>query len=268
MDYINLNKLVLKSNSTLLLSLPKFCIYFLKLIIREKEINKILTKYSNYEGIEFLAEIIEELNIKIEIDGIDNLPENGKCFFVANHTFGFIDGLILTYTIGKKYGDFRAIGNESFLLIPHLKSKIVAVNVFGTNPKKYTIELQKLFASNLPITHFPAGLVSRVKKGKIEDCHWKKSFINKAVDNQRDIIPFYFYGKNSYLFYFIYITRKTLGIKSNIELAMLPHEIFNKRNKTIRVRVGKPISYSTFDKSKSTDEWAQWVKQQVYNLKK
>lgn len=268
MDYINLNKLVLKSNSTLLLSLPKFCIYFLKLIIREKEINKILTKYSNYEGIEFLAEIIEELNIKMEIDGIDNLPENGKCFFVANHTFGFIDGLILTYTIGKKYGDFRAIGNESFLLIPHLKSKIAAVNVFGTNPKKYTIELQKLFASNLPITHFPAGLVSRVKKGKIEDCHWKKSFINKAVDNQRDIIPLYFYGKNSYLFYFIYIIRKTLGIKSNIELAMLPHEIFNKRNKTIRVRVGKPISYSTFDKSKSTDEWAQWVKQQVYNLKK
>lgn len=268
MDYINLNKLILKSNSNLLQILPEFCIYFLKLIIREKEINRILTKYSDYEGIDFLSKIIEELNINVEIDGIDNLPENGKCFFIANHPFGFIDGLILTYTIGKKYGDFRAIGNESFLLIPHLKSKIAAVNVFGTNPKNYTIELQKLFASNLPITHFPAGLVSRVKKRKIEDSHWKKSFVKQAVDNQRDIIPFYFYGRNSYLFYIIYVIRKTLGIKATIELSMLSHEIFNKRNKTIRVKIGKAISYSTFDKSKSTDAWAQWVKQQVYNLKK
>lgn len=267
MDYINLNKLILKNNSNLLQILPKFCIYFLKLIIREKEINKILTKYSHYEGIEFLSKIIEELNIKVEIDGIDNLPENGKCFFVANHPFGFIDGLILTYTIGKKYGDFRAIGNEYFLLIPHLKSKIAAVNVFGTNPKNYTIELQKLFASNLPITHFPAGLVSRVKKRQVEDPHWKKSFIKQAVNYQRDIIPFYFYGRNSYLFYFIYVVRKALRIKATIELAILPHEIFNKRNKTIHVKIGKAILYSTFDKSKSNDEWAQYVKQQVYNQK-
>jgi len=266
-EYINIHKLIKASNSKLLKRLPNFVIYLIKLIIRENEINRILSDYADYEGVEFLTKIIDELNIKIEIDGIENLPENGKCFFVANHPFGFVDGIILTKTVGSKYGDFRAIGNEVFKFIPHIKANVAAVNVFGTNSREYIIELEKLFASNMPITHFPAGLVSRIKGRNIEDRDWQKAFINKSIEYQRDIVPFFFYGGNSSLFYLIYIVRKALGIKATIELVLLPYEIFNKKNKIIKVKIGKPISYQTFDKSKNHFEWAQYVKEQVYNLK-
>lgn len=268
MDYINLDKIIKEGNSKFLKRMPQSCINLLKLYIREQEINRILTKYSDSQGIDFLLNIIDELNIKVEIDGLENLPEGGKCFFVANHPFGFVDGLILTSTVGKKYGDFRAIGNETFLLVPHLKQNIAAVNVFGTNPKNYTLELQKLFSTDMPITHFPAGLVSRIRNWRVEDSPWKKSFIKQARDNNRDIVPFYFSGKNSRVFYTIFLIRKTLGIKACLELSMLPHEIFNKRNKTIRVRIGKPIPYQTFDKSKSLNDWAEYVRKHVYSLKK
>ena len=163
-EYINIHKIIKASDSKFLKRLPNFVIYLIKLIIRENEINRILSAYADYEGVEFLYKIKDELNINIEIDGMENLPENGKCFFVANHPFGFVDGLVLTKTVSDKYGDFRAIGNEVFILIPQLKSKIAAVNVFGKNPKQYILELEKMFASNLPITHFPAGLVSRIKE--------------------------------------------------------------------------------------------------------
>ena len=119
----------------------------------------------------------------------------------------------------------------------------------------------------MPITHFPAGLVSRIKGRNIEDRDWQKAFINKSIEYQRDIVPFFFYGGNSSLFYLIYIVRKALGIKATIELVLLPYEIFNKKNKIIKVKIGKPISYQTFDKSKNHFEWAQYVKEQVYNLK-
>lgn len=267
MEYININKQIQESNSKFLKKLPSFIVNWIKIIIRQDEINRILSKYSDYEGIEFLAKTIEELNIKVEIEGIENLPDNGKCFFVANHPFGFVDGLILTSTIANKYGDFKAIGNELFLLIPHLKGNVAAVNVFGTNPKEYILELKKLFNSDIPITHFPAGLVSRLKKGQVEDRDWQKGFIKEAVAYQRNVVPFYFYGRNSLLFYFIFIIRKTFGISKTLELVLLPHELFNKRNKTIRVKIGKPISYSTFDKSRSHYDWAQFVKEKAYNLK-
>jgi putative hemolysin len=266
-ENINIHRLIKASDSKLLKRLPNFIIYLIKLIIRQNEINRILSAYADYDGVEFLSKIKDELNIKFEIDGMENLPENGKCFFVANHPFGFVDGLVLTKSVGSKYGDFRAIGNEVFMLIPHLKSKIAAVNVFGTNSREYIIELEKVFASNLPITHFPAGLVSRIKERKIEDRDWQKAFITKAIEHQRNVVPIFFYGRNSNLFYFIYIIRKLLGIKATIELVLLPHEIFTKRNKTIKVKIGKPIIYQTFDKSKTHFEWAQLVKEQVYNLK-
>ena len=267
MEYININKQIKESSSKFLKKLPCFFVNWIKIIIRQDELNFILAKYSKYEGVRFLAKIVKELNIKVEIEGIENLPDNGRCFFVANHPFGFVDGLILTSTVANKYGDFKAIGNNVFMLIPHLKGNIAAVNVFGTNSREYVLELDRVFNSDIPITHFPAGLVSRIKKGKVEDRDWQKGFIKKAVVYQRNVVPFYFYGRNSLLFYFIYIARKTFGISKTLELVLLPHELFNKRNKTIRVKIGKPISYRTFDISRSHHDWAQFVKKQVYNLK-
>jgi len=266
-EYINIHKLINDSNSKLLKGLPLFVIGLIKLIIRQNEINRILNKYAVYEGIDFLPKIIEELNLKVVIEGIDNLPENGKCFFVANHPFGFVDGLILTNTVASNYGNFKAIGNEVFTLVPHIKPIVAAVNVFGTNPRRYSLELEKVFESDLPITHFPAGLVSRIRMGKIEDNNWHKAFITKAIEHQRNVVPLFFYGRNSRLFYFVYIIRKALGIKTNFELVLLPHELFNKKNKTIKIKIGSPIPYQTFNHTKNHYEWAQFVKEQVYSLK-
>lgn len=264
--YIDLAAQIQRSNSALLKKLPRFVVRGLEMLIRQDEINRMLNKYSGVEGVEFLQKLVEELNIRIDYKGLENLPESGKCFFVANHPFGFMDGLILTYTVGTKYGTLKAIGNELFMLIPQLRPLIAAVNVFGANPKDYLRGLELVYQSDSPITHFPAGLVSRMTRGRIEDGPWQKSFITKAVTCQRDIVPFHFTGRNSMLFYTVYLIRKTLGIKANVELALFPHEIFNKRNKTIRVIIGKPIPHTTFDKSKSPAEWAQVVKASLYEL--
>ncbi len=266
-NYIDVHKRIKESNSKFLKGLPGFVVSLIKIIIRQDEINRILTAYADYKGVDFLSKIVSELNIKVVIDGQENLPDNGRCFFVANHPFGFADGLILTNIVSQKYGDFRAIGNELFLLIPQVRPIVAAVNVFGTNPRKYLLELEKVFASNLPITHFPAGLVSRMKGCRVEDRDWQKSFVTKAVEHQRDIVPIFFHGRNSRLFYLIYIGRKMLRINATLELALLPREIFNKKNRTIRVKIGKPISHHTFNSTKTHFEWAQYVKQKVYSLK-
>jgi len=263
---VDIHRLIKASDSSLLKRLPYFIVCLIKLIINEKEINRIFSLYEEYEGNEFLQKLIEEFNITIDIEDIENLPENGRCFFVANHPFGFLDGLLLTVMVGNKYGEFRAIGNEVFNLIPQLKPIIANVNVFGRNPQKYLTELESLFASDLPITHFPAGLVSRVRKGRIEDGDWKKSFIKKSIEHKRNIVPVFFYGRNSRLFYFIFIIRKILRINTNLELILLPHEIFNKRNKTLRMKIGTPVSYKVFDKTRSYSEWAQFMKYKVYAL--
>jgi hypothetical protein len=43
--------------------------------------------------------------------------------------------------------------------------------------------------------------------------------------------------------------------------------MFAQRGKTLRLIVGKPIPYSTFDNRHSTREWADMVKSYCYKLK-
>ena len=267
MKYINIATIINDINSRKLKRLPGFIIKWIEKIIRQDEMNQILTKYSDYQGLDILTKIIEELNIKIEVDGKENLPENSRCFFLSNHPFGLIDGLVLTKIVGDKYHVLKSIGNEAFMYVPHLRPFIAAVNVFGKNSKEYITALENIYDSDVPITHFPSGEVSRLYNGKIQDCQWHKSFITKAVSHKRNIVPFYIYGRNSRFFHFISFVRRVLGIKSNIEFIMLPREMFRKRNKTIRIKIGQLIPHQKFDKSFSHWEWADKVRKYVYDLK-
>ena len=266
MKYIDITSIIRESNSRILKRLPGFIIKCIEKIILQEKINQILTKYSDYQGLEFLPKIIEEFNITIEVLGKENLPENKRCFFISNHPFGIIDGLVLTKIVGDKYHVLKSIGNEAFMYVPNLRPLIAAVNVFGRNSKDYVTELENLYITDVPITHFPAGEVSRFYSGKIQDCKWQKSFITKAISFNRDIVPFYIYGRNSRFFYFLSSARRVLGIKTNIEIILLPREMFRKKNKTIKVKIGKPIPSQKFDKTYSHWDWTDKVRKYVYDL--
>ncbi len=266
MDYIDIRKILKEGKSRNFKNLPDFVYSFFERILRLKEVNRILTEYEKDMGVDFLKKLINRFNFNIEVEGLDNLPENGRCFFVGNHAFGFLDGLIITKTVFEKYGELRFIGNEVLLLIPNLKHFAAAVNMYDKSPREYMIALQQIFDSDLPITHFPNGSVSRIHKMKIRDNHWHKSFVSKAVTCKRDVVPVRFYGRNSNLFYSVFILRKLLFIKMEIETALLPREFFRKKNKTIKVKIGKPIPYERFNNTLSHCEWAQKVKDEVYSL--
>jgi len=268
MNYIDTENIIKNSNYKLLRRLPRFIIRTIIRIIKQDEINDILTRHSESIGVDFLEKMLKEFNLTLIIEGKENLPENGKCFFVSNHPFGVIDGLVLTHTVSQKYGTLKAIGNDSFNFVPHLRPLIAAVNSFGASPKEYINALEKVFESDTPITHFPAGEVSRVYNFRVQDCKWQKSMITKSIQNQRDIVPIHIYGRNSRLFYSIGVIRKIFFIKLNLELMLLPSEMLKKQNATIRVRIGKPISHKKFDSSYNHWDWAQKVRQHVYNLGK
>jgi putative hemolysin len=142
----------------------------------------------------------------------------------------------------------------------------IPINKHGSNSREAAIVLNKTYDSNEQILIFPSGLASRKIKGKITDLEWKKHFISKAVKHKRDIIPVFIGGRNSNRFYRVANIRKFLRLKWNIEMFYLPDELVKHSNSVIPVYFGKPIPYTTFDKSKSQAEWAEWVKDRVYDI--
>lgn len=266
MRTIDIERLIKESDNKTLKNLPRIVIWLLKKIIREKTLNQILEKHQGLEGKVFEDKILEDFRLKVLISGKENLPENGRCIFCANHPFGILDGCILTNTIASRYSELKAIGNDAFNLIPPLRSFIFKVNVYGMNTKDKIAELDNLYASDYAITHFPAGEVSRKYNGKIQDSEWQKSFVIKAISHQRDIVPFFFKGRNSRLFYFVHWFRKKIGLDLNLELVLLPREFFKKRSKKIEVYIGKPIPYTFLDNSRTPRDWTRLIRDYTYQL--
>lgn len=249
--------------------IPGFIVDYLIRTIHQDELNDILTRYQDKDGVAFMQELIGYFDLTLELVNEENIPTEGRFIFASNHPLGGLDGICLSAIIGARYGGkIRYLVNDLLLYLSNLRSIFVPVNKHGAQGKKNAKKIDEAYASDNQIVTFPAGLCSRKQHGKIQDTEWKKSFIQKAVEHRRDVVPVYFEGRNSNFFYCLANLRKTLGIKMNYEMIYLPDEMFRSKHKTFRIYFGKPISWETFDTSRKPAEWAEWVKGIAYNLKK
>jgi len=247
---------------------PTFIVNYLRRIVHEKEINIFFKNNPNLKNLEFIEAGLKYLEVTIDIIGKENLPpKGGKYIFASNHPLGGLDGIASGYLIGKEYnGKVRFFSNDLLMNLHPLHDMFIPVNKTGSQVKSHAEMMQKLYESDNHLITYPAGMCSRKINGKIEDLEWKKNFISKSVEYQRDVIPVYFDGKNSSFFYNLANLRKFLGIKFNIEMLYLADEMFKQKGKHFNLRIGKPIPWQTFDKSKSQSHWAKWVKEIVYKL--
>lgn len=263
-------KQVLKQKApSLAEKVPGFIINYLIHTIHQEELNDILIRYQDKEGVGFMQELISYFDLTLKLTGEENIPNEGRQIFVSNHPLGGLDGICLTAVIGRHYeGRIRCLVNDLLLNLPNLKSIFVPINKHGAQSRDNARLIDEAYASDNQIVTFPAGLCSRRISGKIQDVEWKKSFIQKAVEYKRDVVPVYFEGRNSDFFYRLANLRKMLGIKMNYEMIYLPDEMFRAKHKTFGISFGKPVPWQTFDGSKKPAEWAEWMKERVYNLKK
>lgn len=249
--------------------IPGFVVDYLIRTVHQDELNDILRRYHDKDGVAFMQELIGYFDLNLELVNEENIPAGGRYIFASNHPLGGLDGICLSAVIGGRFdGKIRYLVNDLLLYLSNLRSIFVPINKHGAQGKKNAELIEKAYASDNQIITFPAGLCSRKQHGKIQDTEWKKSFIQKAVEYRRDVVPVFFEGRNSNFFYRLANLRKALGIKMNYEMIYLPDEMFKSKHKTYRIHFGKPIPWQTFTDSRKPAEWAEWVKEVVYNLKK
>lgn len=266
--FIDIDQVFRNKGGNLYAVIPKFLIRYLKKTIHEDKINELLTRFEDRMGLDFLEGILNEyFTVDIEVVNEENIPADGRYIIASNHPLGGMDGMALMHVIGKKRPDIKFIVNDILLELKNLQQLFVPVNKLGRNSSESVRVIEALYESDDLVLIFPAGLVSRKQKGGIiKDLDWKKSFISKAIRHKRDIIPVYIEGRNSAFFYNLSRWRKRLGIRANIEMLYLPDEMFKQIDKKMTITFGKPIPYTFFTKSKTHDQWAQWVKEKVYSM--
>ena len=269
-ETINIDKILVSKMGNKAKFVPRPFISWLKRIIHQDEVNKYLWESRHLSGTEWLEECVRYLDMTIELVGEENLPkkDDGRLYtFVSNHPLGGEDGVALGAIIGRHYdGKFRYLVNDLLMNLPGLAPVCIPINKTGNQSRNFPAMVEAGFKSDNHMLMFPAGICSRKRGEEIRDIAWKKTFITKSVEYQRDVVPIHFGGQNSPFFYKLANFSDKYVKKVNLAMLFLVDEMYKNVHKTFRVAIGKPIPWQTFDKSKTATQWAQYVQDIVYEL--
>jgi len=261
---VNIDDVIRGKNENLYRLLPRFAINYLKRIVHQDEVNDILRRYHGKNGIDFANGLMEEFNVKFEVHNEEKIPKQNNLIIASNHPLGGFDGLALISLISRYHNQIRFPVNDLLMNVPNMRDIFVPINTIGSKSIELARQFDEVFASDNVILYFPAGLCSRKINGKIQDLSWKKTFVSKAKEYKRDILPIYFDGKNTSFFYNLANIRKRLKIKANIEMLYLCDELFRQKNSTYKIHIGDLIPHTLLDSQKTDYQWAQEIRGKVY----
>ncbi|MCE1199347.1 MAG: lysophospholipid acyltransferase family protein, partial [Marinilabiliales bacterium] len=245
--------------------------YFAKILMHLLSFHKINNLYENVcekQGIDSIDALIEYLNVTLDFDENDlkKLPASGGFITVSNHPFGGIDGILLIKLLSLMRNDHKVIANFMLKKIEPMSEFFLAVNPFENMPEAGSSVMGLKSAidhlhNGGVLSLFPAGEVStNYASSLITDREWLLSAIRFIKKQKVPIVPIYFHGTNSRLFHL-------LGrIHPVLRTAKLPSELINKRNKTIKVRIGNPISVREQDEIGDIRMFGRYLRAKTYCL--
>ncbi len=267
--FVDVKKLIVSKNKKLLKWFPGFVIRWIERVVRQDDVNGFMSRHKDDDSFMFSKGVVEEFKLKLNLRGAEKiLPPPQSCIFASNHPLGGLDAIAIIHLFKDIRPDIKFIVNDLLMNVSALKDRFIGVNKVGKNATISLKKIEQQFASGSATFIFPAGLVSRKRKGEIEDVEWKKTFIAKAKKYNNPVIPVHIDGRLTNRFYWLANVRKFLGIKLNIEMFSLVDELFKQQNVKIDIVIGDPVAPETFTKDRTDKEWAQRVKEKVYQLKK
>lgn len=251
MKSIDLELLIKQRNQDLFEKYPylikNLTIKLLKKILHIDKINQFLNLNQYIKNFEFIDSLFDYLEFSYTMSerSKKRIPSEGKLVIVSNHPLGGLDGLALLKAVSEVRKDVKIVANDILLNIDNLRELFLAYDLFSHSSQKNNIKaIENALNNDEAVIFFPAGEVSRMNPNGIKDKKWKKGPISFAIKMQAPILPAFIEARNSFAFYFASLLYNPLG------MLLLPHELFNKKGKSINIRFGDLIPNSAFSATK------------------
>lgn len=217
----------------------------------------------------FVERSLARLNVQPQVSERDLalIPKTGPVVAVANHPFGLIEGLILMALLKSARPDVKLLANHLLATVPGSEDLCIFVDPFGgeraarANHKGLKDAIAWLKQGRM-LAVFPAGEVSHLslKERAVIDPEWNRSVARLIRIAGAAVLPIYFRGANSALF-------QLLGfLHPRVRTALLPHEFFNKHNRSIEMRIGSPIPVAKVRSYQDDTALIRYLRHRTYLL--
>ena len=235
------------------------------------EVNKLYEKLKNKKGKDFFDSFVRERGLTYVAfeEDLAKIPKTGPFIIVSNHPLGAIDGILMCKIVTEIRPDFKIMGNFLLEKIEPMKPYVISVNPFEGERKNIANsalgmrETLTYLQNGGCIGIFPAGEVSNKNNpdNEVQDRNWEKPALKLIKKAGVPVLPMYFHAFNSRLFY------NMAKLHPDLQTVMLPAEMMKKREKPIRIRIGKAVSPKAIEEEESIEELGAFLQNKIYMLK-
>lgn len=240
----------------------------------QPELKRIYIENRNFPraGESFWAAAVRRLRLDVVFDRaqLAKAPATGPLVIVANHPYGVLDGLVISWLVEQIRPDFKVLVHSALLRAPEAAPYLLPVDFAGTEEAMRTNLASRAtarahLAAGGCIVVFPAGGISTspdpLGRRPAVDSPWQP-FTAQLIERARaTVLPIYFDGQNSRLF------QIASHLSATLRLALIFKEVRSRIGSRLRVAVGDPIPYADLiAASASRQDLAEALCRQTYAL--
>lgn len=237
-------------------------------IFDQKELNDTIRHTAN-DPVMLINALLGQIDLRYEIPSEDlrNIPKEGPFITVSNHPYRGVDSMLLYKIISEKRNDFKIMASYLLHKVGPLENIIIPVNTYETSVKSSGSlngirEAYNHLKDGYCLGIFPAGEesahmeISRV----ILDKKWQVQAIKMIRKATVPVIPVYFHGTRSKISHIV------SKIHPVIRFRELPTELTNRKNRTVKIRIGSPVSIEEQNKFKDISMYGRYLRARTYSL--
>ncbi len=219
----------------------------------------------------FFAAAVRSLALDVVYDeaALAAVPRTGPTVFVANHPYGVMDGIVISWLVQKVRPDFVVLTNAVLLRAEEVRDYVLPID-FSDTPEAMQMNVKSRAAARAQLEQggavviFPAGGVStapdRLGRRPAIDAPWQ-SFVSQLVQRAKaTVVPIWFGGQNSRLF------QIASHISLTLRLSLIFREVKHRMGTTLAVGIGAPIPFGELAGIKDRQALANELRARTYRL--
>jgi putative hemolysin len=208
-----------------------------------------------------------ELKIVFNEEALPAVPRTGPLVIVANHPFGVLDGIAISYLATKFRDDFRVLTNSVLYRAEELRPYLIPIDFSETKEAlvaniKSRAEARSYLKAGGCVIVFPAGGAATTPKPwsrKAVDFEWGPFTAGLIAQTKSPVLPVYVAGQNSRLF------QLASHVSMTLRLSLFFKEVYDSIGGDIRLRIGEVIPFSEMQKL-DRKEFMKYLRSETYAM--